>query len=187
MGEIRLVSGKLRGRKLLAPEGDNTRPLLTRLRKSLVDILRPRLQGAKVLDLFGGSGAITFELLSGGAKKAVVVELDADAADLIKINADKLGVSIRVIPGDALKVAPRLDKASERFDVIIVAPPYNMELQEAAMDILSGTELLADGGIIVVQRDKRERFWEPRGNFDLYETRSYGRTVFDFYEWSEGS
>lgn len=187
MGEIRLVSGTLRGRKLLAPEGGNTRPLLTRLRKSLVDILRPRLRGAKVLDLFGGSGAITFELLSGGAKKAVVVELDRDAADLINKNADNLGVTIRVIPGDALKVAVRLDKASERFDIIIVAPPYNMDLQEAAMEVLSESELLADEGLIVVQRDKRERFWEPRAPFVHYETRSYGRTVFDFYERGEDS
>ena len=69
MGSIQIVSGTLRGRTILTPAEDTTRPLLSRLRKTLADILRPSLQGTAVLDLFGGSGAIAFELLSNGADK----------------------------------------------------------------------------------------------------------------------
>lgn len=181
MGEIRIVSGRFRGRNIEAPEGRVTRPLLTRLRKSLVDTLRPRLAGSRVLDLFGGSGAIAFELLSNGASEAVVVELDEAAARAIEGNARVLGASVRVRRGDCLVEAPRLDRAGERFDVIIVAPPYQRGLQESAMEMLARTGLLARGGIVVVQRDHREPQWPGGVSLVLTETRRYGRTVFDFY------
>lgn len=181
MGEIRIVSGRFRGRKIEAPEGRVTRPLLTRLRKSLADTLRPRLAGARVLDLFGGSGAVAFELLSNGASEAVVVELDEAAARAIEGNARSLGAAVHVLRGDCLEAAPRLDRAGENFDVIVAAPPYSRGLQERAMEMLARTGLLAPGGVVVVQRDQHEPQWEARAPFVLEQTRRYGRTVFDFY------
>lgn len=180
MGEIRITSGTLRGRKIQSPPGETTRPLLTRVRKSLCDILRPRLAGSRVLDLFGGSGAIALELLSNGAASGLVVELDAAAAALIRQNAAALHARLEVLAGDALKVIPRLAAAGTRFDLIVVAPPYGLGLQQKALDALAATQLLAPEGTLVVQRDSREPA-SAAGPFQHEQTRRYGRTVLEFY------
>jgi len=165
------------------PPGDATRPLLTRLRKSLIDILRPRLEGARVLDLFGGSGAIAFECLSNGAAHAVIIELDPATAVLIRRNAQSLGVdgSVEVFTGDGIKAISRLEDREDRFDIIIIAPPYGHTLQQQALLRLSHAPVLARGGLIVVQRDTHEPCIEPAPGIVHGSTRSYGRTVFDFY------
>jgi len=118
-GELRITSGVLRGRRVRTPPGQGTRPLLTRLRKALADILRPRLGGARILDLFGGSGAIAFELLSNGGGSAVVCEVKPEAASLIGRNAAELGLAsrVRVLTGDALRLLPGLAGEGTVFDV----------------------------------------------------------------------
>lgn len=184
MGFIRITSGKLKGRKIRTPGGDETRPLLTRLRKSLADILRPRLAGRRVLDLFGGSGAIAFELISNGAARAAIVELNAKTAGLIDQNAKDLGVrdAITSLRGDGIAAVGGLAAQGAQFDIIIVAPPYGRGLQQKALEALRGAALLAPDGVIVVQREEREPSDEKSGRLRRISTRSYGRTVFDFYE-----
>ncbi len=182
MGAIKIVSGRWRGRALETPAGRDTRPLLTRLRKSLTDILRPKLAGSAVLDLFGGSGAISFELLSNGAQSAVVIEADRIAASIISANARIFEAQAEAIHGDCFNVMIELERAGRTFDIIIVAPPYGNELHERALDLLATSSLAATGATVVAQRDKGEKLWEGDGRLGLVETRAYGRTVFDFYE-----
>lgn len=181
---VRITSGSLRGRRVETPEGEGTRPLLTRLRKTLADLLRSRLPGARVLDLFGGSGAIAFELLSNGAAWAAVCELDAAAAARVAANVRALGLEqrVRVLPGDALEWVGRLGASGERFDVVIVAPPYGLGLQGRALAALGEHPVLAPGSIVVVQRDVREPVAEPPPTLRQTRSRGHGRTVFDFYE-----
>ncbi len=183
-GEVRITSGSLRGRTVRTPPGLGTRPLLTRVRKALADILRQRLPGARVLDLFAGSGAIAFELISNGGVSAVLCELDPEAAELIRRNAGGLGIAdrIRVITGDALQLAPRLAGEGAVFDVIVVAPPYGLGLQAKALQGLRHLSLLAPGGVIVVQRDVHEEAGSDTGDLSLIRERAYGRTVFEFFE-----
>ncbi len=183
---LRITSGRFRGRLLQAPEGEATRPLLTRVRKSLVDILRPRLSGSRVLDLFGGSGAVTAEVLSNGAAEAVVVELDARAAEQIRANIRSLGLeeSVSVREGDALGAIVDLYEQGARFDLVVVAPPYGQGLQQRALDLLGAQPLLEPGGLIVVQRDRTEPTVDPHPPLRLTRTRAYGRTVLEFYECS---
>lgn len=182
MGTMRIIAGKYRGKALKTPTGQETRPLLSRLRKSLVDILRPRLAGARVLELFGGSGAVSFELLSGGAKEALIIELSPHSARAIRENAAALGADARVMEGDCLKALPRIFAAGERFDIVIVAPPYGKNLQHESMELLTQNFLLAEGGLVIVQREGAEPFWEAKAPFVHLRTREYGRTVFDFYK-----
>jgi len=183
-GRVRITSGRLRGRTVNTPQGDATRPLLTRLRKSLADILRPRLAGSRILDLFGGSGAIAFELLSNGAEAAVVCELDGGTADRVAATAASLGLgeAVRVLHGDALEQIERLAGAGEAFDMVVVAPPYGKGLQGRALAALGAHPLLAPGGVVVVQRDAREPQGEAPPGLALVRSREYGRTVFDFYD-----
>ena len=184
MGQVRITSGTLRGRAVETPEGDATRPLLARVRKSLADLLRPRLAGARILDLFGGSGAVAFELLSNGAREAVVVELASGAARLIEHSAVRLGVPITVVVGDARVHVPSLADRGERFDVVVIAPPYGCGLQQEVLEAVEVHDLVAPGGVAVVQRDRCEPPAEPRGGLRWSRSRAYGRTVFDFYETS---
>jgi len=184
MGIIHITSGRLRSRRVRTPEGFETRPLLTRLRKSLADILRPRLQGARVLDLFGGSGAVSFELLSTGAASAVVVEKNPKTAELICQNAWDLGAEkdVEVFRGDGIKAVSRLAGQGEKFDIIVVAPPYGLRLQQRALNVLGKHEMLTADGTVIVQREDREPVPEASGRLRFVRTRSYGRTAFDFYE-----
>ena len=184
MGIIHITSGRLRGRKVRTPEGLETRPLLTRLRKSLADVLRQGLKGARVLDLFGGSGAVAFELLSNGAASAVVVEKNPKTAELIRWNACELGVEedVEVFKENGIKAVSRLAGQGEKFDIIVIAPPYRLGLQQRAIDVLENHALLAADGIVIVQREDREPVPEASGRLRFVRTRSYGRTAFDFYE-----
>ena len=183
MGIMHITSGRLRGRKVETPEGVETRPLLTRLRKSLADILRPGLQGARVLDLFGGSGAVAFELISNGAAEAVVVEKNPGTAELIRRNAGALGVGedVEVLKGDGIQALSGLAGRGEKFDIVVVAPPYGLGLQQNAVDALGAHRVLAAEGTVVVQREEREPVPGASGYLRLVRTRSYGRTCFDFY------
>ena len=183
MGSITITSGSLRGRRLKTPEGVETRPLLTRLRKSLADILRLRLAQSRLLDLFGGSGAIAFELLSNGAAAAVIVELNAKTAGLIRENAKTLGIeaAVEVFQGDGIATLDALARKKDTFDIIIVAPPYGLGLQQQAVAALARHRLLKPQGIIIVQREDKEAQVTTPAGLDLVRTRAYGRTVFDFY------
>lgn len=188
MGFITITSGSLRGRRIQTPEGGQTRPLLTRLRKSLADILRPRLPGTRILDLFGGSGAIAFELLSNGAATAVIVELGLKTAELITTNARNLGIasSVQVLPGDGIAAVAALAGKKEGFDIIIVAPPYGLGLQHKAVAALAAHRILNPCGLLIVQREDREAQVAPPAGLVLTRNRSYGRTLFDFYAAAPG-
>ena len=186
---VRIVSGSLRGRAIRTPEGRGTRPLLTRLRKALADILRPRLGGVQVLDLFGGSGAIGFELLSNGASSVTFVELDEAAAQLIRANARELGVGqrVEVVAGDALRLLPDLASRREAFDVVVVAPPYGKGLQAAALEAVECSGVLNPTGVVVVQREEKEPPTPGTEGLPLTRVRRYGRTVFECFEPRPGA
>jgi 16S rRNA (guanine966-N2)-methyltransferase len=186
MGSVQIVSGTLRGRIIQTPAEDTTRPLLSRLRKTLADILRPRLQGTAVLDLFGGSGAIAFELLSNGAESAEIVELHPPAAALVRRNAKSLGLQdrVQVHCGDAIHMIERLAESGRFFDIILVAPPYGQGLQQQTVSLLASFSLLSTTGLLIVQRDKREPCTEPIAPLQHVRTRSYGRTIFEFFDFS---
>ncbi len=189
MGKIHIVSGSLRGRSVETPAEDTTRPLLSRLRKALADILRPRLTGVSVLDLFGGSGAIAFELLSNGAASAEIVELHSPAAALVSGNAERLGLQdrVQVHCGDALRMIDRLKERGGGFDIIVVAPPYGDGLQQQAVGALASAGLLNDNGIIIVQRDRREPSTEAVPPLHCVRIRTYGRTVFEFFNSTQNT
>ena len=183
MGSITITSGTLRSRCIQTPEGRQTRPLLTRLRKSLADVLRPRLAQARLLDLFGGSGAIAFELLSNGAASAVIVELNPKTAELVRQNARSLGLeaAVEVVLGDGVAAMQGLAREKDSFDIIIVAPPYGLGLQQKAIDGLARQPLLKTDGVIIVQREDREPQVAAPDGLVFVRMRDYGRTMFDFY------
>lgn len=120
---IRIVAGALHGRVLAVPPGLTVRPMRSRIRQSLFDLLRDRIHGARVLDLFSGSGAIGIEALSRGAREAVMVEQDPDVLRVLERNVDSLALRVRarVVAAD---VHARALPVEPPFDLVFLDPPF---------------------------------------------------------------
>ena len=159
---MRIVAGRHRGRTLIAPPGSTTRPTADRVRQALFDVLAhapwaPDLEGARVIDLFAGSGALGFEALSRGAAICLFVETDDQARGAIRDNAETLGLTgeIRIHRRDATDLGVRPASAGAPFDVAFLDPPYARGLGERALAGLAGLAgggWLAEGALCVWER-----------------------------------
>lgn len=183
-GGLRIVAGRWRGRRIEAPRGDRTRPAQDLHRESVGNALRRRLPGTRVLDLFGGSGALAFECLSRGAAFALVLEQAPQALAVIRANAEHLGATdeeLLVVRGDAYQPPP----LPGPFDVVLVAPPYphfrthREPLRRLLGRMATGTDrLLAAGGIVVVQSETGTFAGGGLPGLYVERERRYGRTSF---------
>jgi 16S rRNA (guanine966-N2)-methyltransferase len=188
---MRVVGGSARGRRLLEVPGTGTRPIMDRVKTALFDVVRPRLAGTKVLDLFAGSGAVGIEALSQGADFCTFLDLGAKAVATIKANLATIGFAdraeVRLV--DALRY---LNDARGSFDLVYVAPPQYKSLWIQALRRIDGRpDLLTrpsaekpetDPGLVVVQIDPKE--YESLELDTLRETarKRYGNTLLVFYE-----
>jgi 16S rRNA (guanine(966)-N(2))-methyltransferase RsmD len=178
----RITGGTARGAKLFSVPGLDVRPALARMRVSVFEILRPRLEGARVLDLFAGTGCLGLESLSRGAREAVFLDVDRRALDAVRRNLEKLRFADRgvVRNEDAFRAAGDLGPA----DLAFVDPPYRFFVERAAeMRALVGTLLsrvLAPGGRVVVEHRPKEGLGEVVGG-TLVDERTYGGTLVTFY------
>ncbi len=155
---MRVISGKYKGKRLLAPEGRGTRPTSEKVRESIFDILASRgMTGGRVLDLFAGTGALGIEALSRGAEDAVFVEKNPDAAAIARKNLASLGISASVFNTD-WKVALRKLEGKKKFDIIFLDPPYALHEEEKLVREITAKNLLADGGCIVVEHSTNNDF-----------------------------
>lgn len=177
---MRIVAGRWRGRALAAPEGRTTRPTSDRARQALFDVLAhadwaPSLEGARVLDLFAGSGALGFEALSRGAAFALFVETDEAARGAIRENADVLGAmgATRVHRRDATDLGARPGSAGEAFHLAFLDPPYAKGLGERALAALATGGWLAPGALAVFERGRDEADPELAG-WEQVDAREWG-------------
>jgi 16S rRNA (guanine966-N2)-methyltransferase len=150
---VRVVAGRLGGRRLRAPRGRDTRPTSDRVREALFSMLGP-LEGARVLDLFAGSGALAIEALSRGAESAVLVERDRRAAMAIEANLEALGpLPAQLVKGDAMAW---LARATGPFDVVFLDPPYSFAGKLAGELSKALPAVLSPQAVIVTESDKRD-------------------------------
>ncbi len=154
---MRVIAGRLGGRRLSAPRGHTTRPTSDRVREALFSMLGP-IDGASVLDLFAGTGALGIEALSRGAAKALFVERDAAAVAVLKGNLAQLKLAepqARVRVGEALVALRSARRAGETYDLVFVDPPYGQLRDfERELSALLPT-VLALGARVVVESDRR--------------------------------
>jgi len=183
---MRIVSGKHKGRPILAPKGSDTRPTSDRAREAIFNVLEhgvpgPGLRGAKVGDIFAGTGALGLEALSRGAEHCVFVEQNPNAVRTLKDNIQTLGAggAAKVISKDATALGPR---AGAPFEYAFLDAPYNQALSEAALLCLAAQGWLADGCVLMVEVAKAEILTPPPG-FDVLKEKTYGaaRAVFLTY------
>jgi 16S rRNA (guanine966-N2)-methyltransferase len=153
---VRIIAGSRKGARIFAPKGQDTRPTGDRAREAAFNLIGP-VDGAAVLDLFAGSGAMGLEALSRGAAGVVFVENDRDACRTIDRNLDKLRLTgATVLQRDALQALAAEAAASRRYDLVLVDPPYEMfsSLQTGLSTYLPA--VLAQDGLVVVETAARE-------------------------------
>jgi 16S rRNA (guanine966-N2)-methyltransferase len=176
---VRVIAGSRKGHKLAAPRGLDTRPTSDRVRENVFNLIGP-VDGARVLDLFAGSGALGIEALSRGAASAVFVEHDPEALRTIERNLDRLRLTgARVVRGDVLRTIAQEAAAGAKYDLVLVDPPYGMltEIQPRLARHLP--PLLTPDGLLVVETDARI---EPELPLPVRTSRKYGQTRVTLFE-----
>ena len=180
---MRVVGGRLKGRNLVSPSSREIRPTADRLRESVINILvhaygNP-FQGARVLDLFAGTGALGIEAISRGAAFALFVDNAAEARALLRNNVEALGLGgvTKVFRRDATNLGPA--HPLEPFALVFLDPPYAKGLAEKALASLRDGGWLTPAALLVVEEAKAAAFVSPEG-FDELERRVYDDTEFVF-------
>lgn len=177
---MRIIAGKNKGTKLNTLDGnDITRPTLDRIKESLFSILYPKLENSKILDLFGGSGALALEALSRDAKSAVICDKSYKAIKVIKENVSKTKQenNVKILNKD-FEIAIRiLAEADEKFDIIFLDPPYKTNYIQKAVKLIIEKEILNENGIIVAETDELNEVLQQveDKNINIYDIRKYGR------------
>ena len=171
---MRIIAGEWRGRKLIAPEGRQTRPTADRTRETLFSMLASRLgsfEGLKVADLYAGSGALGFEALSRGAENATFVETDRAALKAIEANAKSLGAADRItVRATSAAALP----AGRPLDLVFADPPYEPESGTAAATAVAIAGWLAPGGWMAIETNRGDAVTPPDG-WDIDTERDVGR------------
>lgn len=181
---MRIIAGSARGRTFDAPQGRDTRPTLDRVRENVFNILQMKIRGAKVLDLFSGSGAMAFEAISRGAQEAVLVDCDRAANAVQRQNAEKLRMQAqcRIMYSDWQAAVRQLTAQGEKFGAVFLDPPYAMHDMTAVMTALR--PLLAEDAVILLEHEAKTFPATPDG-FDLYDSRKYGVAGVSFFRLCE--
>ena len=177
---MRVITGKARGVALKTPDGLVTRPTTDRVKEALFSIIHFDIPGARVLDLFGGTGQLGIEALSRDAAFAVFVDEREDACKLIKENLrrTKLEQNARVVRSDYLSF---LNRCQEKFDIILLDPPYAEIFLENSLKRITEIDILQSGGIIVSERPLgKELLWDFPG-YTRSKDYKYGNTLLTLY------
>lgn len=148
---MRIITGKAKGKRLLAPDGMHTRPTTDRVKESVFSIIQWDIEGRSVLDLFGGSGQLGLEAVSRGAARCDIVESDHAAQRVIEGNIKNCGFqdTVRLVKGDSFSFLERCRKNA--YGLIFLDPPYGGELLNRALQTICRIDILAEGGIIVCE------------------------------------
>ena len=154
---MRIIAGKNRGRKLETLEGLATRPTLDGTKEAIFSSLGGMLPGFVILDVFGGSGALSLEAISRGAKKAYILDNNIDAINIIKKNAIALDAmkEATILYGDYHQIIKRFE-GTKQFDCIFLDPPFKLKVIDELVNYIITKDLLADGGYIVCEYPKAD-------------------------------
>jgi len=180
---MRIIGGQHRGRKLISPASNHVRPTSDRMRETIFNILSHgpvALQGARVLDVFAGTGALGLEALSRGAAFATFADKDIRSVKLVQENIK----SLKLEDNTAIKRldATNLPPSSEQFDLIFLDPPYHQNLIEPVLLSLKNGHYLAPHTMLVIECGADEVFEMSEG-FSLYKEDTYGQAKYSFFEF----
>lgn len=154
---MRIISGKFRGRRLKSPRGADLRPTSDRLKETLFNILGPEISGSVFLDVFAGTGAIGLEALSRGARAAVFIESNREAAKLIRQNLELCGIAsdFRILVGDVFTLLRTLARESFNADIAVLDPPYHWGPYRDLLETLFRTGIARAGSRVVIEHHRK--------------------------------
>lgn len=175
---LRITGGSLTGRKLALQKDDRARYTSSKVRKAIFDLLG-EIENLEVLDLFSGSGSISVEALSRGARTATCVEKDAEMARLLRTNLSNLSLDNHclVLQVDVRYAVRRLAKEGRRFDLVFLDPPYEAGLVKETTAVLAKHRVCREEGLVVVEHSKREPILTMPDEWRLEKHRVYGDTM----------
>lgn len=180
---MRVIAGSAKGMKLICPDTMEIRPTSDRAKEALFNILAWSLPGAKVLDLFAGSGALGIEALSRGSAEVVFVDKQAIAISAIShnLNHTDLEEKAKIIKQD---VVDFLSRPNSQFDIIFLDPPYDSNLYETTIEMIDKNGFLHPKGIVVAESASKRQMPTCIGGFSLRDVRHYGRNILSFYQYT---
>lgn len=176
---MRIIGGQLRGKKLSPVRSSVVRPTSDRLREAVFNIVSGRIEGATVLDLYAGTGALGIEALSRGAHRAVFVDRSRQAVALISRNIQLCGLQHRstVIRWDIIRNLNCLSNQDQGFDLVFVDPPYDRGLVRPTLQTLLQQRLLAATAQLIVEHSLSEEIAPIPDGLDIRDSRKYGKTL----------
>jgi len=185
---MRIISGTSKGRKLATPKDLSLRPTSGRVKDSIFNILRGRIEGRAVLDLFAGTGNLGIEALSRGAKKVIFVEREKRAIRLIQRNLAQFGLieQSEVLPIDANRAIGILRQRGSIFDLIFMDPPYEQGLIERTLMKLNSHPIYHKESVLVIEHHRRELLSAAIFGWDLIRQRQMGETVISILTPQQG-
>lgn len=183
---MRIIGGNARGRRLKPAKGQAVRPTSARVKEALFDILPRDLCGAKILDLFAGTGNVSIEAISRGASEAILIDSSIQSGKVIRENLRRLRFAnctrVWIVPvSRALRM---LARRGESFDIIFLDPPYERGWVGATLKVIAQGSLLRTTGVLIVEHSVREDVTSRRGTLALVDQRDYGDTRLSFFKYS---
>jgi len=181
---MRILGGEKKRLVLATRHGAGTRPLTSRAKASLFEILSGYLPGACFYDFFAGNGAVGIEALSRGAMRAVFIDKNPACARIIGENLKKCGYSdrARIFQSDVLKIIPTISKESEEFSITFLGPPYDSGLAHESLILIGQNTHLSQNALVIAEVRKKESLMTRYGFLSLARDKFYGDTHLAFYE-----
>ncbi|MCL2873524.1 MAG: 16S rRNA (guanine(966)-N(2))-methyltransferase RsmD [Defluviitaleaceae bacterium] len=182
---MRVISGFLKGKRLLSPKGQDTRPTADRLKETLFNILQGRISESKFLDVFSGTGSIGIEALSRGADKVVFIDSSRECGEIINKNLSSISSAdilnkFDIIVADFKSAIRTLGNENKKFDIIFLDPPYYNEFTYEAINAIVENRLLEKDGIIISEQGSKDPEYEF-SKLEIYDIREYKTAKFVFY------
>lgn len=181
---MRIIAGSAKGRALVAPAGQDTRPTGDRVKETLFNVLGQWLEGERVLDLYAGAGSLGLEALSRGGEAATFVEHSRQVMAVLEQNARKLGFfpQSRLLTTSVDKALRQLSGAGERFTLVFADPPYAKEACGRVLELLGKSGVVEPGGRVVLEHGRGESLPPSTPHFERIDERRLGDTVLSLYE-----
>jgi len=181
-GNIRIISGKYRGRKLPVLMSDGLRPTTDRVKETVFNWLMPYIQNSICLDCFAGSGGLGFEALSRGAQSVTLIELNKAAAQQLEKN--KLLLQVNELTIENANTLIYLEGCTQKFDVVFIDPPFRKGLIEQTINLLNNNLLAADA-LIYIEMESEEAIQSIPENWQILKEKKAGQVAYRLYQFTQ--
>lgn len=180
---VRVICGEAKGRRLKAPADDSIRPTADKAKEALFHIIGEEVRGARVLDLFAGTGNLGIEALSRGARWALFVDVAKKAVAIIRENLALVNCGDRstILQADVFSTLSLLRRKGRRFDLVFSDPPYGHQFAKRTLQILAPGHLVEKDGLVIVEHPKNDRLPQQVETLLMVDERRFGDTVLTFY------